>query len=275
MRDARRGRAPEVVLHLAAQPLVRRSYDDPRETFEVNVMGTVNVLDAVRADGGRARRSSTSRRTSATRTASGSGPTARTSRWAATTRTRARKGAPELVTARLPALVLRRAGRRRGWPRARAGNVIGGGDWGADRLMPDVVRAPLAGEPVASATRDAIAAVAARAQPAQRLPRLAQRAVGRARASPAAWNFGPARGRRAARAAGSSSASPSCWPGGLRLGRATRASTRTRPATCKIDSSRAAGAARLGAGWDLDERARRDRRLVRGALRDGADMRAA
>src|SRR5205823_1489133 len=43
---------PEVVIHLAAQPLVRRSYEQPRETFEANVLGTVNVLEAVRAHPG-------------------------------------------------------------------------------------------------------------------------------------------------------------------------------------------------------------------------------
>src|SRR5436190_1134591 len=43
---------PEVVFHLAAQPLVRRSFAEPRETYEVNVMGTVNMLDAVRQAGG-------------------------------------------------------------------------------------------------------------------------------------------------------------------------------------------------------------------------------
>src|SRR5262249_45207899 len=44
--------APEVVIHMAAQPLVRRSFAEPRETFEINLMGTVNVLDAVRLYGG-------------------------------------------------------------------------------------------------------------------------------------------------------------------------------------------------------------------------------
>ena len=47
--DAVQSFAPDVLFHLAAQPLVRRSYAEPRETYEVNVMGTVNVLDAVRA----------------------------------------------------------------------------------------------------------------------------------------------------------------------------------------------------------------------------------
>ena len=58
VRDAGRGErrrgggGPEVVLHLAAQPFVRRSFREPRETYETNVMGTVNVLEAVRAAGG-------------------------------------------------------------------------------------------------------------------------------------------------------------------------------------------------------------------------------
>lgn len=43
---------PEIVIHMAAQPLVRRSFVDPRTTFETNVLGTVNVLDAVRTAGG-------------------------------------------------------------------------------------------------------------------------------------------------------------------------------------------------------------------------------
>ena len=54
---------PEVVFHLAAQPMVRRSYAEPAETYATNVMGTVNVLDAIRARG-RARSASSSRPTS-------------------------------------------------------------------------------------------------------------------------------------------------------------------------------------------------------------------
>jgi CDP-glucose 4,6-dehydratase len=136
----------DVVLHLAAQPLVRRSYEDPRETFEVNVMGTVNVFDAVRLDGGvRVVVNVTSDKCYENREwewayredepMGGKDPYS------------ASKGAAELVTA-----AYRRsffsdpAGTR--LASARAGNVIGGGDWGADRLLPDVVRATLAGEPV-------------------------------------------------------------------------------------------------------------------------------
>ena len=135
---------PEVVLHLAAQSLVRRSFQEPRETFAVNVMGTVNVLDAVRVvPGVHAVVNVTSDKCYENRDwewayredepMGGHDPYSSS------------KGASELVTS---------AYRRSFFadpdgPRlasARAGNVIGGGDWGADRLIPDIMRSALAGE---------------------------------------------------------------------------------------------------------------------------------
>ena len=83
MADAR----PEIVFHLAAQPLVRLSYVQPVETYATNVMGTAHVLDAVRRVGGVCGRRSASRPTNAMRTVSGCGRTARATRWAGTTRT--------------------------------------------------------------------------------------------------------------------------------------------------------------------------------------------
>ena len=105
-------------------------------------MGTVNVLEAVRADAGvRAVVNVTRDKCYENR------------EWAWAYREdepmgghdpySSSKGAAELVTARLPALVLRRPGGPR-LASARAGNVIGGGDWGADRLIPDVMRAAVA-----------------------------------------------------------------------------------------------------------------------------------
>ena len=97
---------PEVVFHLAAQPLVRGVLPPPAETFEINVIG----------HGARPRRGPAARRalrrgrrhhaTSATRTASGSGATARTTASAATTPTPRQQGRAELVVGRLPALLL-------------------------------------------------------------------------------------------------------------------------------------------------------------------------
>jgi CDP-glucose 4,6-dehydratase len=134
----------EVVIHMAAQPMVRRSFAEPRDTYEINVMGTVNVLEAVRlGEGVRAVVVVTTDKCYENREwewgyredepMGGHDPYSSS------------KGAAELVT----------SGYRRSFfsdpdgPRlasARAGNVIGGGDWGEDRLVPDAMRAALAGK---------------------------------------------------------------------------------------------------------------------------------
>jgi CDP-glucose 4,6-dehydratase len=134
---------PEVVFHLAAQPLVRRSYEQPRETFEVNVLGTVNVLEAVRAAGGvRVVVGVTSDKCYENRG------------WEWGYRERDRLGGHDPYAASKAAAELVIAAYRRSFfsadgaarvASARAGNVIGGGDWGADRLVPDAARALLAG----------------------------------------------------------------------------------------------------------------------------------
>lgn len=81
---------PDIVLHLAAQPIVRDSYKDPRYTYETNVMGTVNLLECVRLarQQGRAPRSVLNVTTDkVTTTTSGPGATVRTSRWTVSTPT--------------------------------------------------------------------------------------------------------------------------------------------------------------------------------------------
>ncbi len=143
---------PEIVFHLAAQALVRRSYADPTTTFETNVTGTVNLLEAVRAaptvkavvvvtsdkvyanDGGdRAFREDDP--------LGGADPYS------------ASKACQDLVAAAYDKSFLAAQGIRTG--RARAGNVIGGGDWAADRLIPDFVRAMAAGDDIAVRNPDA------------------------------------------------------------------------------------------------------------------------
>ncbi len=144
VRAALRRFEPEVVFHLAAQPLVRRSYRDPAGTFDTNVMGTGAPARGRARHAQRARRWSTSPPTSAT------------------ANREQRSGLPRRRRAGRPRPLqriegLRRAGLGqlprvvpvdddgRGHPvalaTARAGNVIGGGDWGEDRLIPDLVRA--------------------------------------------------------------------------------------------------------------------------------------
>lgn len=136
---------PQIAIHMAAQSLVRRSYRAPVDTFAVNVMGTANVLDALRGiDGLQAvlvittdkvyRNREQGRAFTEDDSLGGSDPYS------------ASKAAAEIVTASMAASYFV----AKGIPvaTARAGNVIGGGDWAEDRLIPDVWRAVHAGTPL-------------------------------------------------------------------------------------------------------------------------------
>lgn len=139
---------PEVVIHMAAQPLVRESYVNPVETYAVNVMGTVHVLEACRyIPSVKAVINVTSDKCYENREIE-RGYTEE-DRMGGFDPYSSSKGCSELVTA---------AYRNSFFPAkkyeshevavatARAGNVIGGGDWAADRLIPDFVRAMLRNE---------------------------------------------------------------------------------------------------------------------------------
>lgn len=143
---------PQAIFHLAAQPLVRLSYAEPVETFAANVMGTVHVLDAARqCDATRVVVNVTSDKCYENRewhwayredeALGGHDPYS------------ASKGCAELVTA-----AYRRSYAESGplVASARAGNVIGGADWAEDRLVPDIARAIVAGEPVVIRRPEAI-----------------------------------------------------------------------------------------------------------------------
>jgi CDP-glucose 4,6-dehydratase len=189
VREGLRASAPEIVLHLAAQPMVRRSLRDPAMTYEVNVMGTVNVLEAVRQAGGEVRAvvvvtsdkcyenpGVESKRFVESDPLGGDDPYSSS------------KACAELVTA---------AYRRsffddRDSPRvasARAGNVIGGGDWGEDRLLPDAVRAVESGEPLRIRNPQAVRPWQHVLNPVSGYLQLAE-ALWRGEAG-RAWNFGP------------------------------------------------------------------------------------
>ena len=145
--------APEVVFHMAAQPLVRLSYSDPIGTYETNVIGTAKVLDAVRRTPSvRAVVSITTDKCyenkewvwgyRETDPLGGYDPYSSS------------KACAEIVSAafRQSYFPVDKLGKPGGHSTAiataRAGNVIGGGDWSLDRLIPDLVRGFLAGEPV-------------------------------------------------------------------------------------------------------------------------------
>lgn len=136
-----RAAKPEIVFHLAAQPLVRASYRLPVETFETNVMGTAHVLEALRGLGARVAVMITTDKVY------------RNNEWAYPYREddalgghdpySASKAASEIVIASYRDAFLRAEGLA--IASARAGNVIGGGDWSEDRLIPDAIRAWQAG----------------------------------------------------------------------------------------------------------------------------------
>ena len=137
------GFAPEIVFHLAAQPLVRRAYGAPLETFATNVMGTANLLEAARAAPGVRAVVVVSSDKCYENPAHAPRPFREQDRLGGHDPYSASKACAELVAASW--------GRAYGLPvaTARAGNVIGGGDWSADRLIPDCIRAIAAGRAIA------------------------------------------------------------------------------------------------------------------------------
>jgi CDP-glucose 4,6-dehydratase len=188
--EALRQARPEVVLHLAAQPLVRRSLRDPATTYAVNVMGTVNVLEAVRLHGEDVRAvvvvtsdkcyenpENGPRRFVEGDPLGGRDPYSSS------------KACAELVTAAYRASFFSAPDGPR-VASARAGNVIGGGDWGEDRLIADIVRAIGDGEPVSVRNPGAIRPWQHVLNPLSGYLLLAQELT-RAPAAARAWNFGP------------------------------------------------------------------------------------
>jgi CDP-glucose 4,6-dehydratase len=142
---------PEVVFHLAAQPLVRESYRSPRETFDTNVMGTVNLLEAVRAYG---------KPCVVVIVTSDKCYENREQVWGYRERDAmgghdpysASKGAAEIVVSAYRRSFFAVSDLDRHGVRvasARAGNVIGGGDWSNDRIITDIVRSLRQGQPIA------------------------------------------------------------------------------------------------------------------------------
>ena len=183
-------RQPEIVLHLAAQALVRRSYADPVGTYETNVMGTLHVLEAVReVDSVSAVLVVTSDKCYENRewwwpyreddALGGHDPYSSS------------KAAAELVTSawRRSFLAIRRP--PVGVASARAGNVIGGGDWATDRIVPDCVRSFTAGEAVVIRKPHARRPWQHVLEPLAGYLMLGERLVDEPEGVAEAWNFGP------------------------------------------------------------------------------------
>lgn len=183
---------PEIVFHLAAQPLVRRAHADPVETFDTNVMGTVNLLDALRRqDGVLAAVVVTSDKVYDNR------------EWVWPYRETDRLGGSEpygasKACAEIAVDAFRHAyfadGPRIGVATARAGNVIGGGDWAEDRLVPDAIRAFAAGETLRLRNPLAHRPWQHVLEPLAGYVRLAECLTAAPEKTAGGWNFGPAGG---------------------------------------------------------------------------------
>ena len=179
---------PEIVIHLAAQALVRHSYIDPVETYSTNVMGTVNVLEAVRnTDSVRAVVNVTTDKCYENR------------EWVWSYRENeamggfdpysSSKGCAELVTAAYRRSFFQPNGIA--LASARAGNVIGGGDWADDRLIPDFLRAIDAGATLKVRSPKSTRPWQHVLEPLSGYLRLAEYLFVEGNAFAEGWNFGP------------------------------------------------------------------------------------
>jgi len=184
---------PEFIIHMAAQPLVRESYRNPRETYEINVMGTVNLLDAVRqVKSVKAILNVTTDKCYENKEwhwgyrenepMGGYDPYSNS------------KGCSELVTSAFRSSYFNPkdyAGHGVALASARAGNVIGGGDWAGDRLIPDFIRAILQGEKVKIRSPHAIRPWQHVLEPLTGYLALCERLYNSGPEYAEGWNFGP------------------------------------------------------------------------------------
>lgn len=184
---------PEIVFHLAAQSLVRKSYQDPVGTFGSNVMGTVNLLEAVRkSDYIRAVVNVTSDKCYENREwlwgYRENDPLGGIDPYSCS------KSCAELVTAAYNKSFFdsgEPGGGRVFVATARAGNVIGGGDWAEDRLIPDLMRAVVSGKPVLIRNPHAVRPWQHVLEPLEGYLTLAKKLWEGKGEYAGAWNFGP------------------------------------------------------------------------------------
>jgi len=181
---------PEIVIHMAAQPLVRESYQYPTETFATNVMGTVHLFEAVRAvPSVRAVVNITTDKCYENKewiwgyreneAMGGYDPYS------------ASKACAELVSSAYRTSFFQSEGHKVAMATARAGNVIGGGDWAKDRLMTDLIAAFISGKPLLIRNPNAIRPWQHVLEPLRGYLMLAEKLFTDGSEYAEAWNFGP------------------------------------------------------------------------------------
>ena len=185
--------APEVVFHMAAQPLVRRSYTDPVATYATNVMGTVHVLEAIRKTPSvRAVVCITTDKVYHNR--EWVWPYRETDQLGGYDPYASSKACAEIVSAAYQSSFFppeRLHEHHLALATARAGNVIGGGDWSEDRLIPDLVRGFCSGKPVLIRRPNAIRPWQHVLEPLRGYIMLSERLLASQGHCASAYNFGP------------------------------------------------------------------------------------
>ena len=184
---------PEIVIHLAAQPLVRVSYEEPSETFQTNILGTVNILDSIRKlDYVRACVVMTSdkcyQNLDANRFHKETDPLGGSDPYSAS------KGAAEIITNSYRNSffnVEKNHDKITGIATVRAGNVIGGGDWARDRIIPDCIRALTTDKKIMVRNPSSIRPWQFVLEPISGILWLGSKLYAKPKKYSESWNFGP------------------------------------------------------------------------------------
>tara|TARA_X000001036_G_C20638368_1_gene790115 strand:+ start:673 stop:1737 length:1065 start_codon:yes stop_codon:yes gene_type:complete len=180
--------SPDIVIHMAAQPLVRYSYDEPLETFNVNIIGTANLLEAIRSvESVKTILIITSDKCYENNESSivfkETDPMGGMDPYSSS------KGCAELVTKSYMASFFKK--KNIGLATARAGNVIGGGDWAKDRLIPDILMSFDNEETLLIRSPNAIRPWQHVLEPISGYLLLVEKLYGNCKKYSGAWNFGP------------------------------------------------------------------------------------
>ncbi len=245
---------PTVVIHMAAQPLVRRSYVQPRETFATNLLGTVNLLEAVRATPGiRAvfvvttdkcyENLEQGRSYHETDRLGGRDPYS------------ASKACAELAVESYFWSFFKDSDC--GLASGRAGNVIGGGDWSADRLVPDLMRAFHAGQSAVLRNPAATRPWQHVLEPLNGYLLAVERICDGSAQAPTAWNFGPDIGGNQSVGDVAAAAARAWGPGAATVLQQRDPNAPHEATLLSVDSSKARSELSWAPRWHFDEAIRR------------------
>ncbi|MBN4051218.1 CDP-glucose 4,6-dehydratase [bacterium AH-315-M05] len=181
---------PDIIFHLAAQSLVRESYRDPAVTYETNVLGTLNVLEAARnCESVRAVINVTSDKVYKNR--EWSRGYRETDHLGGYDPYSSSKACSEILTSSYRNSFFENSDRKTLIASARAGNVIGGGDWANERLMPDIAKSVIEGNKVKIRSPKSVRPWQHVLEPLSGYLLLGQKLLEGKREFASAWNFGP------------------------------------------------------------------------------------